>query len=99
MVLVTHKFRFIGVKIYKSFEYFNIRRFPPTLVIVYLHILILCNNDFGIIVEIVINENGNYFFRRTKTATIVAAAYEDSCIVLKVVIPLLRVLLLVRVHQ
>ena len=31
-----------------------------------------------------------------KTATIMAAAYEDSCIVLKVVIPLLRVLLLVR---
>ena len=30
---------------------------------------------------------------------ITAAAYEDSCIVLKVVIPLLRVLLLVRVGQ
>ena len=24
--------------------------------------LILCNNDFGVIVKIVINENGNYFF-------------------------------------
>ena len=33
-----------------------------------------------------------------KTATIMAAAYEDSCIVLKVVIPLLQVLRLVRVR-
>ena len=54
-------FRFIGVKIYKSFEYLNIRRFFPTLVIVSVRFLILCNNDFGVIVKIVINENGNYF--------------------------------------
>ena len=52
----------MDVKIYKSFEYFNIRRFFPTLVIVSLRFLILCNNDFGVIVKIVINENGNYFF-------------------------------------
>ena len=59
---LTHKFRFVCVNIYISFEYFNIRRFFPTLVIVSVRFLILCNNDFGVIVKIVINENGNYFF-------------------------------------
>ena len=45
-----------------------------------LRFLILCNNDFGVIVKIVINENGNYFFVAQKTATIseIVAAYEDS---------------------
>ncbi len=54
-------------------------KITPTLVIVYLRFLIICNNDFGVIVEIAIYENSNYFFIAQKQLQSVAA-YEDSFI-------------------
>ena len=61
-----------------------------------LRFLILCNNDFDVIVKIVINENSNYFFVATPKKTtimfnIIVAAYEDSFVCIEGVI-LLRVL-------
>ena len=55
-------------------------KIPPTLVIVYLRFFIQCNNDFGVIAEIAINENSNYFFVAQKQPPLVAAYKDSLCI-------------------
>ena len=46
----------------------------------YLRFFIQCNNDFGVIAEIAINENSNYFFVAQKQPPLVAAYKDSLCI-------------------